>query len=269
MTKMQRVQISPIISLDDAWQQLEMTGSSIAYSEEEQGHQLLHVFVKEGVTLYPYNWVEKVEDYDLPAIDWNAQWQIHGMDFNEGVVNIDLSQFSDGCETILKLEPGPGFGDLSHATTYLMLKFIPLYLQKQHVIDIGCGSGVLTLAAIAMGASQALGIDIDPQAIEHAMKNAALNHLNKQCHFILASEFPFNHVAKNDQLICMNMILSEQKIAWESMPYLHTIPAKILTSGIRVEEREIYLQQAKQWGWQLLNTIEKEGWLGFCFEQAI
>lgn len=265
MTKMCRLQLAPHVSTDLAWELLENANISVAYSEEDAGQQILHTFYASEDLFKIFDWIENIQNYDLPAIDWESQWQIHGMDFKDGYVHVDLNQMSS-YKTILKLQPGPGFGDLSHPSTRLILKLMPKYLHQQIVVDIGCGSGVLALAATAMNASHVYGIDIDETALKHSQENAKLNEMHEKCHFMLPEEFN-GHVSNSELLILMNMIMSEQQVAWESLPSLHYIPATILTSGVLEDEREIYLKQASRLGWQMIEEVAEEGWLGFCFQQ--
>jgi len=108
---------------------------------------------------------------------WDKQWELFSPNFKDGKAHIDLTPY--GCPQILQLYPGPGFGDLSHPTTRIVLRLMQPYIKDQAVLDIGCGSGILSLAAAAMGASQVDGYDIDPEAVEHAKKNATLNSLKR------------------------------------------------------------------------------------------
>jgi ribosomal protein L11 methyltransferase len=86
----------------------------------------------------------------------------------------------------LTLEPGMAFGTGSHPTTYLALT-----LLAQHgapgpnttLLDVGCGSGILSLAGLALGVHRAIGVDTDAQAIRVAADNAALNDLQHRAHF--------------------------------------------------------------------------------------
>lgn len=258
------LRIQPSIGLEQAWQALESLNIEVLYgSEEEETKQVEIVAVIPSLdVLKSFDWIISCIPYDLPKIDWQSQWALHGYNYQDGFVHVDLASFG-GAQQTLKLLPGPGFGDLSHATTRLVLRLLTHYLNGQIILDIGCGSGILTLAALTLGASYAYGIDIDSEALEHAHQNACLNHLEKKCLFCLPSEF----VWKQDTppLILMNMIRSEQEIAWNSLPSLHTQKNLCLTSGIQQEERDIYLAQALAWGWSLEKEIQEDDWLAFVF----
>lgn len=262
MTTLYRISINSDYSLEQAWNKLEEAGIDILYGSEEEQCVELFAHLSSSGDLPNEQWIVSCEPYTLPTIDWEAQWATHGHNFQDGCVNIDLSSF--GKSTQLRLQPGSGFGDLSHPTTRLMMNMLAQSIKHQTVIDIGCGSGILTLTAAAMGASHAYGIDIDPQAVEHSYQNARLNDLENQCQFYVPSDF--NRQCQFEPvLILMNMIWTEQLNAWESLPSLHGQNGDILTSGIRNEERLLYLEQTKKWGWMLQREQEEMGWLAFHF----
>jgi ribosomal protein L11 methyltransferase len=151
MTLLYRLSIDPSYSLEQAWNALEDAGIEILYGSEEEEKVELFAHLSSPDSLLTFPWVTACEPYALPPIDWQAQWAAHGHNFQEGYVNIDLTALGRSGSP-LRLQPGSGFGDLSHPTTRLMLNMLAQHLHNQIVIDIGCGSGVLTLAAAAMGA---------------------------------------------------------------------------------------------------------------------
>lgn len=260
-----RLSIDSAYTLEQAWNSLEAIGIDVLYgSEDEEGVELF-VYLASLEILKPFAWITACEPCTLPPIDWQSQWEMHGHDYQDGHVHVDFSGFGRS-GTPLMLKPGAGFGDLSHATTHLMLRILAKYLKNQIVIDVGCGSGILTFSALAMGAPLAYGIDIDPQALDHSCQNALLNHLERQSHFYLPSEFKWN-IHSQAVLVLMNMIRTEQYEAWNSLNSLHHQPCEVITSGIRIEEREMYLDQAAAWGWSLKNEQEEKGWLAFYFTQ--
>jgi ribosomal protein L11 methyltransferase len=185
-------------------------------------------------------------------IDWEEQWASFAEGFKDGKAHIDLTKF--GGASTLQLLPGPGFGDLSHPTTSLMLQLMQSKIKGQSVLDIGCGSGILTLAALLLGARIAVGVDIDSDAIVHAQKNKKLNQL--QAHFSLSLP------KKKFDIALMNMISSEQEVVMN-----HRIDADLwITSGVLVKQRKDYLALTNSWGWTFVDEAEEEGWLGMVFK---
>ncbi len=77
----------------------------------------------------------------------------------------------------IRIDPGMAFGTGTHPTTQLCLELLEAAAQAAplRVIDVGCGSGILSIAALKLGAAQALGVDIDPQSVKNARENADLN----------------------------------------------------------------------------------------------
>lgn len=185
------------------------------------------------------------------AINWTAQWESFAPNFYDGVAHIDLSPHGT-----LLLEPGEGFGDLSHPTTKLTLDLLRPLVTNEVVIDIGCGSGILSLAALILGAKKVYGIDIDPGALQHASFNAQRNSLEKK------AIFSQKWVSCLSPIILMNMIFSEQRVAFPRGAAFK----RLITSGILVSEEETYLDWAQQMGWELVDKKREENWMGFIFQ---
>lgn len=191
------------------------------------------------------------------SVDWISQWELFAEGFKEGKAHIDLTPF--GVSHVLQLLPGPGFGDLSHPTTRLMLTLMQGRVKGRTVIDVGSGSGILTLSASFMGAKSAFGIEIDESAIIHAERNCELNDLEGKVHF--SKELPLT--LPHHSLCLMNMIFSEQK-GFNPLK-LNRCAKEWIISGILVEQRQEYLAQASIWGWRLIEEKTLLGWMGFVF----
>lgn len=264
-----RLSLTSEIELESAWQILENLNIELLYSSEDPDSGIeiyadVSDFAEIDSLLKRYAWIADIKPAILPEIDWNSQWALHGLNFQDGCVHVDLEKYGfDGSASIL-LHPGPGFGDLSHSTTNLVLRMMPEIVKGKAVLDVGCGSGVLSLCALKMGAKDVYGIDIEPAAIEHSKTNAKLNQMEKQLKLSLPEDF---HLSKQTKSLCllMNMIRSEQIAAWESLKRLHAVHGDCLISGILAEERNAYLEQASCWGWKLIEELQEEGWLGFHF----
>lgn len=196
-------------------------------------------------------------------IDWNAQWKTFSPLYQEGNFILDLSSFYSSAKS-LKLHPGKGFGDLSHPTTRLMIRLMASRIAKKRVIDIGCGSGILSLVAARLGASGVYGIDLSEDAIAHAQENAVLNALEDAVIFSArwGKAWP-----RQFDIALMNMTFEEQKIASSAYPILPSAGMLMITSGILVEQLGEYLQWTASLGWDLMHEEIEEGWMGFIFKK--
>lgn len=196
-------------------------------------------------------------------IDWNKQWSEHSPAFQDNQLNVDLSKYTSLNQVFrpLYLKAGSGFGDLSHPTTRLVLAMMAPHIPVNTVVDIGCGSGILTLASILLGAKSAYGIDIDKAAISHAQENACLNKLENHAVFLQPHEFKL--LPSHDIIILMNMIRSEQQDAWLALPQLHALSGSCFTSGIIASEKKCYLKECFKRGWSLIEEQQQDIWLGF------
>jgi ribosomal protein L11 methyltransferase len=189
-------------------------------------------------------------------IDWEQQWKDHAPGFDNGRLSLSLKEFG-GPDKQVFMKPGAGFGDLSHSTTRLSLKLLMQQVANHHVIDVGCGSGVLGLSAAAAGAKSVTCIDICPDALEHTRQNAILNNQI----IILKSAGDLTEMPEKS-LIVMNMIRTQQQQAWSSLPR-DKGSFKLITSGILLEELEIATTLYSSWGLRVTKVIEESGWLAF------
>jgi ribosomal protein L11 methyltransferase len=126
-----------------------------------------------------------VESVNIEDEDWAArsQAQLRAIAIGRLVVAPPWDRGSDPLFTII-VKPSMGFGTGHHATTRLTLMALQeLPLEHLTVLDIGCGSGVLAIAAVKLGARSAIGIDNDPDALENARENAGLNDVGDRVRF--------------------------------------------------------------------------------------
>lgn len=254
--------IRPEVSIETAWEELESIGVNVLYSDEDpEGHQKILVCRlpnKEKITTHPS--VLSVKPAPNLNIDWEMQWFQHGLNFHNGLVHVPIGDAN------IRLKPGPGFGDASHPTTRLVLKMMEHVVPCRPVLDVGCGSGILSLAALHWGARPIYAIDIDPEAICHTIENISLNDIKKSVWVGSAEELVQQDPPKK-LVALMNMISSEQALAWESLSILQGHIHDCITSGILAEEQEAYLKLWNGRGWQLRGTLEEDGWMAFHWEK--
>lgn len=143
------------------------------------------------------NFAYKVEQ--LEDKDWEREWMdnFHPMKFGERLwICPSWREIPDPDAINVMLDPGLAFGTGTHATTALCLEWLEsIDLEGKTVIDFGCGSGILAIAAIKLGAAKVVGIDIDPQAITASKDNAARNGVADQLELFLPQDQPENLVA--------------------------------------------------------------------------
>lgn len=197
-------------------------------------------------------------------IDWQSQWERHGLNFHNGFVHIEVPDAVTKAWQAIKLTPGAGFGDLSHPTTRLLLKMMKDKVFDQYIVDVGCGSGVLALNAVALGAKHVYAIDIDKNALKHSHENAVLNGMENKINFYLPEDFQLPSDV-SFPVILMNMIMLEQREAWNTLKSLHNQHGMCVTSGILCEHKQDYIHLVNEWGWKLYEESEEQGWLGLSF----
>lgn len=263
-------QIDPSADIETVWQNLEDYGCSLLYSDADENAQKIFGHLPPDVNaedlLADYPKILTIEAIELPEIDWEGQWAAHDA-YHDGYLHVDLQDYAKEIDfgawpSSLKLIPGPGFGDHSHPTTKLVLRLMPSYVKEKSVIDVGCGSGILSLAAVAMGATSVWGIDIDEEALVHSRANAECNGMGG-IEFLLPDDCKGKC---SGSVALMNMIQSEQEVAWKSLiSSIDSIPEIMVTSGILREGRADYLAMCAKWGWKLIDEREEDGWLGFVF----
>lgn len=133
------------------------------------------------------DWVHETQKHFTPFEIKDALWI--GPTWEEPPGNLRAQK------RVIFLDPGMAFGTGSHATTQLCLEQIVLWGRRQNktgglgsVLDMGCGSGILALAASMLGAQPVIGVDIDPLAIDASLRNSAANQLAAQ--FVGADALP-------------------------------------------------------------------------------
>lgn len=194
-------------------------------------------------------------------INWKEQWELFAPGFVEGVLPIDLQrvcprEFLPVAKKIC-LGPGPGFGDLSHPTTQLMLNHLYRVVKGKKVLDIGCGSGILSLASCGLGAQSVMGLDIDEDAVTHARENAALNGFEDRVEFYLSAP---HYPEFEEGVILMNMITSEQAIAVKMLPRLKEIRGDFLISGMLETQVNEVIGTYSLWGWRPVFVSTTDCW---------
>lgn len=199
--------------------------------------------------------IEQIEDKD-----WEREWMdnFHPMRFGERLwICPSWRDVPDPNAVNVMLDPGLAFGTGTHPTTSLCLTWLDgLDLQGKTVIDFGCGSGILAIAALKLGAAQAIGIDIDPQAIQASRDNAERNGVSDRLSLYLPHQQPENLQA---DVVVANILAGPLR---ELAPLISVLPkagGHLGLSGVLASQaegvREAYVER-----FTLDPVAEKEEW---------
>jgi len=139
----------------------------------------------------------------------------------------ESNKFDD--KTIIKMDPGLAFGSGSHETTHLCLEYLDSSnLKELTVIDYGCGSGILSIAALSLGAKNVIAVDIDPQAIIATKENAKINNVDKKISIVSSESL----TDKEADLLIANILSNPLMTLRDKFIELIKSNGRIVISGI-------------------------------------
>ncbi|MCU5771261.1 50S ribosomal protein L11 methyltransferase [Erwiniaceae bacterium BAC15a-03b] len=178
--------------------------------------------------------IEQIEDKD-----WEREWMtnFHPMRFGERLwICPSWRDVPDANAVNVMLDPGLAFGTGTHPTTALCLTWLDgLDLQGKTIIDFGCGSGILAIAALKLGAAQAIGIDIDPQAIQASRDNAERNGVSDRLSLYLPHQQPENLSA---DVVVANILAGPLRELAPLISVLPTTGGHLGLSGVLASQAE-------------------------------
>ena len=170
--------------------------------------------------------------------DWEREWMenFHAMQFGQRLwICPSWREIPDPNAVNVMLDPGLAFGTGTHATTALCLQWLDgLDLVGKSVLDFGCGSGILGVAAVKLGASDMVGIDIDPQALQATRENASRNQVSDQVTAYLPEHAPD---AQYD-VVLANILAAPLRELKTIIAGYCLSGGQIILSGILVEQAE-------------------------------
>ncbi|MBP6116305.1 MAG: 50S ribosomal protein L11 methyltransferase [Neisseriaceae bacterium] len=155
----------------------------------------------------------------------------------------------------LKLDPGLAFGTGSHPTTRLCLEWLDNHIQGgESVLDYGCGSGILAIAAVKLGAASALGIDIDTQAVRASRDNADQNNITNAV-FTLPDAAPEGTF----DVVVANILANPLRMLGEMLASRTNTGGTIVLSGILAEQADELVGIYQTW-FNMHTPVFLDGW---------
>jgi ribosomal protein L11 methyltransferase len=154
----------------------------------------------------------------------------------------------------ITLDPGLAFGTGSHPTTRLCLRWLDAHIKGgEHVLDYGCGSGILAIAALKLGAASAVGVDLDEQAVRASRDNAAANQV--EARFYLPDDAP----RLEADIVVANILTNPLKMLAPLLAQATRRGGRIVLSGILSEQADDVMKIYAQW-FNLEPPVMEEGW---------
>lgn len=204
--------------------------------------------------------------------DWSSSWKENFKPMRVGrrlmIVPSWEEVHSRPDDIVLRLDPGMAFGTGGHETTRLCLELLeeimddmPI-LRIPSVLDLGTGSGILAMAAARLGAGQVCAVDIDPQAVEVAQENLAINNLSEQ---VECSNTPLESLRGTFDVILAN-ILAEELVRLAPQLMEHLAPGgKLVLSGILAEKENFVRTGFSQQPVEYRETRRQGEWVALLY----
>ncbi|MFD1425650.1 50S ribosomal protein L11 methyltransferase [Kroppenstedtia sanguinis] len=163
-------------------------------------------------------------------------------------------------EKVIQLDPGMAFGTGAHPTTILSMKLLERQLQpEQKVIDVGCGSGVLSIAAACLGAREVLALDLDPLAVESTSQNVRLNGLEQR---IAVRQGNLLQGVRESADGVISNILAEIILQFtDDLPQVIQPGGWFIASGVIVQKEKDVVRALSRVGLQVTDRLQEGDWV--------
>lgn len=203
--------------------------------------------------------------------DWANNWKAYFKPINVGERLLVCPSWEevpeDNSRAVLKIDPGMAFGTGTHHTTRMCLEMLEKSIKEGDLVaDLGCGSGILSIAAALLGAREVHGIDIDPVASRVAVENAELNGVDKDSFFVMNGDIltdpDFRRSVSNGEYdIVLANIVANVIIAFAYLlPSMMKKGGLLIASGIIEDRLDEVVAELEDCGLEILDIANGDDW---------
>ncbi|MCL1854616.1 MAG: 50S ribosomal protein L11 methyltransferase [Clostridia bacterium] len=209
---------------------------------------------------------------DVADADWAETWKRYYQPFRIGsrIVVKPTWEIYDTApgDLLIELDPGMAFGAGTHETTRMCLELMETHLTSgMRVMDVGTGSGILSIGAAGLGAKEVLAIDVDPDAVKVAKENVALNHVQEQVRVVEGN------LAEGETFACdlaVTNIVADAVCALAYPLRRHLRPGGVwICSGIIRERERDVLAAGLAAGYRKTERRADGEWVALCFRRGV
>ncbi len=203
--------------------------------------------------------------------DWENNWKDYFKSLPVGekimIHPIWDDDFDPGDRVVLDIEPGLAFGSGGHDTTKLCLETLEKYVNEETtLLDVGCGSGILGVAGLLLGAQKAIGVDIDPLAVKKAWENAELNGFDSSRYTAYEGNLT-DKVSGKYSVVVANIVADVIIMFCKDVGAFMQDGAVFITSGIIDVREQDVISAFEKYGFKIIERHENNGWLCFVTQK--
>jgi ribosomal protein L11 methyltransferase len=208
----------------------------------------------------------EAERHRLEVTDWSTRWR-DGLGARRvgrlTIVPSWLPEASEPDPLTIVLDPEMAFGSGEHGSTRAALSLLGRLLRSgDHVLDLGSGSGILTIAAVKLGAAGAIGIEIDPEANDVARRNAERNGVSTRVEFLEGDAFALAPLLGPVDLLVSNILRSTNTLLLPAIRRALRPGGVVIFSGMEQSEAEEFRRSLGDAGFAVFQEILDVGWWG-------